>query len=81
MYPLAEVGVYSIAASLALMVPSLIGSLQGAVVFPWYARMLDDGMELSEAFRKAKTPVLVISTYVVVLLIVGCRELFCVGLR
>lgn len=76
MYPLSEVGVYSIAASLALMAPGLIGSLQGAVVFPWYARMLDDGMALSEAFRKAKVPVLVISTYVVVLLIVGADSFF-----
>ena len=76
MYPLAEVGVYSIAFSLALMVPSLIGSLQSAVIFPWYARMLDDGMGLPEAFHKAKTPVLVVSTYVVVLLIVGAKSFF-----
>lgn len=76
MYPLSEVGVYSIAASLALMAPSLIGSLQSAVVFPWYARMLDDGMALPEAFRKAKIPVLVVSTYVVVLLIVGAESFF-----
>ena len=76
MYPLAEVGVYSIAASLALMIPSLIGSLQGAVIFPWYARMLEDGMELTEAFHKAKTPVLVMSTYVVVLLITGSQDFF-----
>jgi O-antigen/teichoic acid export membrane protein len=76
MYPLVEVGVYSIASSLALMVPSLIGSLQGAVVFPWYARMLEDGMKLPEAFQKAMTPVLVMSTYVVVLLIVGAQSFF-----
>ncbi|MGB4347235.1 MAG: oligosaccharide flippase family protein [Burkholderiaceae bacterium] len=76
MYPLVEVGVYSIAFSLALMVPGLTGSLQSAVIFPWYARMLEDGMELSEAFRKAKTPVLVMSTYVVVLLIVGAKSFF-----
>lgn len=76
MYTLAEVGVYSIASSLALMIPSLIGSLQGAIVFPWYARMLEDGMELSEAFHKAMMPVLVMSTYVVVLLIVGAQSFF-----
>jgi O-antigen/teichoic acid export membrane protein len=76
MYPLAEVGVYSIAASLAMMIPSLIGSLQSAVVFPWYARMLEDGMALSEAFAKAMKPVLVASTFVVVLLIVGAKSFF-----
>lgn len=76
MYPLSEVGVYSIAASLAMMVPSLVGSLQAAIVFPWYARMLEDGMELPEAFHKAKKPVLVMSTYVVVLLIVGASSFF-----
>lgn len=76
MYPLVEVGVYSISASLALMIPSLVGSLQSAVVFPWYARMLEDGMALTEAFDKAKTPVLVMSTYVVVLLIIGSQSFF-----
>jgi O-antigen/teichoic acid export membrane protein len=76
LYPLAEVGVYSIAASLAMMVPSLVGSLQSAIVFPWYARMLDSGVELSAAFYKAMTLVLVMSTYVVVLLIVGASSFF-----
>ena len=76
MYPLAAVGVYSIAASLALMVPSLVGSLQLSIVFPWYARMLEDGIALSEAFFKAETPVLVMSTYVVVLMIVGASAFF-----
>lgn len=76
LYPLSEVGVYSIAAGLALMVPSLVGSLQAAIVFPWYARMLEDGMDLPEAFHKAKKPVLVVSTYVIVLLIVGAKSFF-----
>ncbi|RYG22930.1 MAG: polysaccharide biosynthesis protein, partial [Burkholderiales bacterium] len=35
MFSLAEVGVYSIAASLAVIVPTLAGSLQGSVLFPW----------------------------------------------
>lgn len=76
MYPLAEVGVYSIAASLAFLVPTVVGRLQGAVVLPWYARMLEDGMGMSEAFQKAKLPVLVVSTYLVVLLIVGAKSFF-----
>ncbi len=75
-YPLAEVGVYSIAASLALMVPTVVGKLQISVVFPWYARMLDDGMSLPDAFMKAQGPVLAMSTYLVVLLIVGAGSFF-----
>jgi O-antigen/teichoic acid export membrane protein len=76
MYPLAEVGVYSIASSLALVVSTLVGRLQGAVVFPWYSRMLDDGVELPEAFHKAKTPVLAMTSYLVALLVVGAASFF-----
>lgn len=76
MYPLAEVGVYSIAVSLALLIPTLVGRLQSAIVLPWYARMLEDGMGLPEAFKKAKAPLLLISTYLVVLLIVGANSFF-----
>lgn len=75
-YPLAQVGVYTIAASLALMVGTLVGSLQSAIVFPWYARMLEDGRALPEAFQRAKAPVLLMSTYLVVLLIVGSNSFF-----
>lgn len=76
MYPLAEVGVYSIAVSLALVVSTLIGRLQGAIMFPWYARMLESGATLPEAYYKAKKPMLVMSTYFVVLLIVGADSFF-----
>jgi O-antigen/teichoic acid export membrane protein len=76
MYPLAEVGVYSIAASLAAVVVALVGRLQSAIVFPWYSRMLEDGMALPEAFNKIKVPVLVMSTYLVTLLIVGAGSFF-----
>lgn len=76
LYPLAEVGVYSIAAGLALMIPVVVGKLQASIVFPWYSRMLEDGMKLPEAFHKAKVPVLIMSTYLVVLLIVGAASFF-----
>lgn len=76
MYPLAEVGVYSIALSLAMVVTTLVGRLQGAIMFPWYARMLESGMELSEAYYKTKMPMLVMSAYCVVLLIVGAGSFF-----
>lgn len=76
LFPLAEVGVYSIAASLALMVSALIGTLQTKVIFPWYARMLDEGVGLDEAFRRTRAPVLVVSTYMATLLIVGATSFF-----
>lgn len=75
-YPLAEVGVYSIAAGLAMLTPMVIGRLQSAIVFPWYARMLESGTLLSEAFSKAQKPVLVASTYLVALLMVGAEGFF-----
>lgn len=76
LFPLADVGVYAIAASLALLVTVLIGSLQSSVIFPWYARMLDEGVTLEEAFRKTRGPVLLVSTYLATLLIVGATSFF-----
>lgn len=76
MFPLAEVGVYSIAVSLALVVTTLVGRLQAAIMFPWYARMLESGSPLPEAYYKAKKPMLVMSTYFVVLLVVGADSFF-----
>lgn len=75
-YPLADVGVYSIAASLALIVPGVVGKLQSAIVFPYYSRLLDDGVELPAAFSKATAPVLLASTYIGVLLIAGAESFF-----
>jgi len=76
MFPLAEVGVYSIAASLAMLVVALAGSLQSAVIFPWYSRMLDDGVTMEEAFRKTRAPILLLSTFVCSLMIVGAQSFF-----
>lgn len=76
LYPLAEVGVYSISAGLALMIPMVVGRLQASIVFPWYSRMLENGAALPEAFHKAKVPVLVMSTFLVALLIVGANSFF-----
>ncbi|TNF58476.1 MAG: hypothetical protein EP308_00515, partial [Burkholderiales bacterium] len=76
LYPLADFGVYSIAASLAMMVGVLAGSLQLTVIFPWYSRMLDEGHPLEEAFRRTRAPILVMSTYVCCLLIVGADSFF-----
>lgn len=75
-YPLAEVGVYSIAASLAMVVATLVGRLQAAVVFPWYSRRLEDGAGLSEVFPRITSPVLAMSSYLVVLLVAGAGSFF-----
>jgi len=75
-FPLAEVGVYAIAVGLAMLVTVLVGTLQSSVVFPWYARMLDDGVELGEAFRKTRAPILLMSTFIASLMVVGAASLF-----
>lgn len=75
-YPLAEVGVYSIAASMAMIVATLVGRLQAAVVFPWYSRRLEDGNGLSAVFPRITTPVLAMSSYLVTLLVVGAGSFF-----
>ncbi len=76
MYPFAEVGVYSIAASLSMVVAALVGRLQGAIMFPWYTRMLENAMVLSQAYYKTKMPMLAMATYFVTLLIVGSDSFF-----
>lgn len=75
LYPLADVGVYSIAAGLALIVPGVVGKLQSAIVFPYYSRLLDEGEPLPTAFARATAPVMLASTYIVTLLMV-CAESF-----
>jgi O-antigen/teichoic acid export membrane protein len=75
-FPLAEVGVYSIAASLALMVTVLNGALQASIVFPWYSRMLDMGVPLQDAFRRTRIPLLLVVTFLVVLLAIGASSFF-----
>lgn len=76
LYPLAEVGVYSIAAGLAVVVTTLIGHLQGSVVFPWYSRRLAGGTGLTEIFPKVIAPILAMSSYLVVLLVTGAGSFF-----
>lgn len=75
-FPLAEVGVYSIATSLALMVTVLNGALQGAIVFPWYSRMRDQGVPLQDAFRRTRIPLMLVVTFVVALLVSGASAFF-----
>ncbi len=75
-FPLAEVGVYAIAVGLAMLVTVMVGTLQSAVVFPWYSRMLDEGVELGEAFRKTRAPILLMSTFIAGMMVVGAASLF-----
>jgi O-antigen/teichoic acid export membrane protein len=76
MYPLASVGIYSIAASLALMVPTLMGALQNSIAFPMYSRLKDKGMPLNEAYRLTRMPLMVGTTFLSVLLVVGASSFF-----
>ena len=76
MYSLAEVGVYSIAASLAIIVPTTVGHLQWSVLFPWYSRMLEQGMPIKMAFGKSRSATLLLSTFLCALLFGGAGSFF-----
>jgi len=76
MFPLAQVGVYSIAASLAVIVPTLVGRLQWSVLFPWYSRMLEQGMSLAVAFGRTRIAMMVFSSFFCALLIGGAGSFF-----
>ena len=76
MFPLAQVGVYSIAASLAVVVPAVVGRLQWNVLFPWYSRMLEQGMPLSVAFDRTRIAMMVFSSFFCALLIGGAASFF-----
>ncbi|WP_439587257.1 oligosaccharide flippase family protein [Hydrogenophaga sp.] len=76
MYALGEFGVYSIAASLAVIVPTLVAQIQWSVLFPWYSRMLEQGMSLPMAFARTRTAMMVISSFLCALLIAGAGTFF-----
>ena len=76
LFPLAEVGVYFMAVNLAMLVGVLVGKLQQSVIFPWYARMMDEGVSLPAAFQKTRLVTLVSVTYMVSLLFVGAAPFF-----
>ncbi|MFM2276141.1 MAG: Teichuronic acid biosynthesis protein TuaB [Pseudomonadota bacterium] len=66
-FPLSEVGVYSIAASLAIMTATLMGRLQGAILFPLFARLLDRKEGLISGVQRTKGPLFTIAAYMVAL--------------
>lgn len=74
LFPLDEVGVYSIAASLALLTPTLMGRVQSAVAFPLYARMIELKTSLASIVASTKEPMLVLGGYIVALSIAGAQS-------
>lgn len=76
LFPLAEVGVYFMAVNLAMLVGVLVGKLQQSVIFPWYSRMLDEGVSLPAAFQKTRLVTLISVTYMVSLMFVAASPFF-----
>jgi O-antigen/teichoic acid export membrane protein len=75
LFPLDQVGVYAIAASLAIMTPMLMGRLQTVIAFPLYARMLDRNESLADVVMRSKPPMLLAGAYLVTAAIV-CAQSF-----
>jgi O-antigen/teichoic acid export membrane protein len=75
LFPLDQVGVYAIAASLAIMTPMLMGRLQTVIAFPLYARMLDRKEPLAQVVASSKPPMLLAGAYLVTAAIV-CAQSF-----
>jgi len=74
MFPLDQVGVYAIAASLAVLTPTLMGRLQTMIAFPLYARMQDKEDALQTIVRQSKFPMLTFAGYLVALSIAGAQS-------
>lgn len=75
LFSLAEVGVYAIAASLAVMVPALLGRVQQMVAFPLYARSLQNDVPLADTVERTKLPMLALGS-VLIAVIVCCSQAF-----
>lgn len=73
MFPLDQVGVYAIAASLAVLTPTLMGRLQTMIAFPLYSRMLDRREGLASIVARTKLPMLSVGGYLVALSIAGAQ--------
>lgn len=73
LFPLDQVGVYSIAASLAIMTPTLLGRLQSMIAFPLYSRILERGEALAPVVNKCKRLMLAAGGFLVALSIAGAQ--------
>ncbi|MFY9342863.1 MAG: oligosaccharide flippase family protein, partial [Planctomycetota bacterium] len=56
-----DTGVYSLAVNLSLMVPAVVGSLQLAVVFPLYSRLLERGAQVRGYLERVKRAVFAVA--------------------
>jgi len=74
LFPLSEVGVYSIAANLALLTPTVMGHIQGTIAFPLYSRMLELNMTVRAVVARTREPLLVAGGYLVALMIAGAES-------
>lgn len=75
LFSLEQVGVYAIAASLAVMVPALLGRVQHMVAFPLYARLLQSEAPLPEVVEKTKLPMIAMGSTLIAV-IVACSQSF-----
>ena len=74
-FPLADVGVYGIAAGLALVVVMLMGRFQLTIVLPMYSKLMDGKHTIQLVLAKSKFPILTVGGYMVALLI-ACGHSF-----
>lgn len=76
LFPLDLVGVYAIAATLARLVPNLIGRLQTSVAFPVLSQIVNESAEtFGKQFERVKFATLIVAAYTVAILI-ACSEPF-----
>jgi O-antigen/teichoic acid export membrane protein len=75
MFPLSDVGVYAVAASLAIMVPALLGRLHQMVAFPLYAKLASENKPIEEIVERTKLPLLALGSLLVVV-VVACSQTF-----
>ncbi len=73
LFPLKDVGVYSIAAGLAVLTPMLMGRLQTMIAFPLYSRMVNLDNALEPVVHRSKIPMLTVGGYLVALSIAGAQ--------
>ena len=57
--PIELLGVYSMAAMVAMMPPTLFGVIEHRIIFPVYSAVHRDGRELASAFNRVRSPFLV----------------------
>lgn len=74
-FPLAVMGVFSIASSLAIIAGTLIGKLQLSIIFPLYAKKSGDVAATTAMINKTKLPMLTIGAYLVTITI-ACSQVF-----